>query len=195
MAEKPDDMFRVTAQPKSNGRSVLIMTADDTQDLEFFYPYYRFTEEGFTVDVATPAGGEFKGKAGMGLKDTMPIAYVDTKNYDLLYIPGGKAPSKLKDDENAKRVTREFVDAGKAVAALCHGPQVLAAAEVIRGKRIAAWPDVEDEVREAGASYVNEPTVTDGQFITGRWPGDLPSHIARTLEALNSGAAQRRKAS
>lgn len=194
MSEKPDDMFRVTAQPKNNGRSILILTADDTQDLEFFYPYYRFIEEGFNVDVATPKGGEFKGKAGFGLKDTKQIAYIETANYELLYIPGGKAPSKLKDDENAQRVTREFVAAGKPITALCHGPQVLAGADVIKGKKIAAWPDCEEELREAGASFVNSPTVIDGQFITGRWPGDLPSHVSHTLEALNNAATARLKA-
>ena len=141
------------------------------------------------------SGKIIHGKAGFGLKDTNQIAYIDTKNYELLYIPGGKAPAKLKDDENAQRVTREFVNAGKPVAALCHGPQVLAGADVIKGKKIAAWPDCEKEMRDAGASFVNAPTVIDGQFITGRWPGDLPSHVAHTLEALNNAAIAKRKAS
>lgn len=195
MADKPTDMFRVTGQPKHNGRSILIMTADDVQDLEFFYPYYRFIEEGFIVDVATPKGGEFKGKAGFGLKESKQIAYVKESDYELLYIPGGKAPSKLKDDENALKLTKDFASAGKPIAAFCHGPQVLAAADVIKGCRIAAWPEVEEELKKAGASFVNEPVVLDGQFITGRWPGDLPAHLFRTLEFLNNLALAKRKAS
>jgi protease I len=183
MAEKPEDSYVATMRP-SGKDAILIITANDTQDLEFFYPYYRFIEAGFRVDVATPKGGAFKGKMGMGLKETRPLENINPEQYVLLYIPGGKAPAELMKNQNALEITRQFVRGGKPVSAICHGPQVLAAADVISGKRIAAWPEVEAEVEAAGATYVNDPTVVDGQFITARWPGDLPSHLKATLAML-----------
>jgi len=193
MSKIPEDTYVASMQPGSKGQSILILTANNTQDLEFFYPYYRFIEAGYTVDVATPKGGEFKGKMGMGLKQTKPIKDINPNSYALLYIPGGKAPAELEKNEEALSLTKRFAESGKPIASICHGPQVLAAAKLIHGKRIAAWPEVEDEIREAGASYVDEPTVTDGQFITGRWPGDLPSHLAATLRTLKNTAEQKPK--
>jgi protease I len=184
MATLPDDTYAATPQPVTKGQSILILTADHAQDLEFFYPYYRFIEAGYRVDVATPAGGAFKGKQGMGLKQTRALADIDPSEYQLLYIPGGKAPAELKDNRQALDITRDFVRSAKPVAAICHGAQVLAAADVIKGYHIAAWPEVENEVRKAGGNYVSGPAVVDGQFITGRWPGDLPQHLAKTLEIL-----------
>jgi protease I len=197
MAEKPEDIFAVSNPTNVKQQAVLIMTADNVQDVEFFYPYYRFNEAGYRVDVATPDGGEFKGDKGMGLKETKKIGEVSADDYQLLYIPGGKAPAKLKKNDEALDLTRDFAESGKPVAAFCHGPQVLAAAGVIDGRSIAAWPEVKEEVEEAGANYRNEATVVDGQFITARWPGDLPSHLATTLETLekSSGTKNLKRAS
>lgn len=186
MAKIPNDIF-VAKQHNSTHQSILIMTANDTQDLEFFYPYYRLIEDGFTVDVITPEGGELKCKNGMGLKETMKIEDVDINDYELLYIPGGKAPGELKKNDAALKLTRNFAASGKPIAAICHGPQVLAAAGVVDGFTISAWPEVEAEIVKAGGKFLNEETVTDGQFITARWPGDLPAHLACTLERLKKG--------
>jgi len=182
----PEDTYVPEMQSTNSGTSVLILTADNTEDLEFFYPYYRFTEAGCKVDVVTPEGGAFKAKHDLGLKSTKKIADVNCSDYQLLYIPGGKAPAELKKNDDALKLVRDFTTAKKPIAAICHGPQVLAAADVIKGKKLAAWPEVEAEVTEAGATYVNQQTVVDGQFITARWPGDLPSHLKKTLEALNT---------
>jgi protease I len=183
---KPEiDTYRPANQNLDNGKAVLILTADDTEDLEFFYPYYRFIEAGYKVDVATPKGESFKAKHGLGLKDTRRIADVRASDYRMLYIPGGKAPAALKKEEAALELVRQFAATPKIIAAICHGPQLLAKADVIRGKQIAAWPDVEDEVKEAGAVYISQETVVDGRFVTARWPGDLPSHMKRVLQMLD----------
>jgi hypothetical protein len=110
MANAPDDIF--TAQPTGQAKpeKIAILTADGTEDQEFFYPYYRFTEEGYQVDVFTPQGGEFKGKNGAGLKQTMKVSEAEATNYAFLYIPGGKAPEKLKLDENAVTFVQEFAN-------------------------------------------------------------------------------------
>jgi protease I len=190
MADKPQDIYVSTLPSAGKGKSILILTANETQDLEFFYPYYRFLEAGFRVDVATPHGGEFKGKMGMGLKQTKRLHDVTAAAYDLLYIPGGKAPAELMQNEEALRLTKRFAESGKPIAAICHGAQVLAAAHVIEGKRIAAWPEVQKEIEAAGGIFINEPVVMDRQFITARWPGDLPAHLKAIIDMLHSRATR-----
>lgn len=182
----PSDIYQPhTEDNKASPVSILILTENNTEDLEFFYPYYRFIEEGFNVEVATLNGGEFAGKHGIGLKQTRRIEDLSPDDYDLLYIPGGKAPEKLKKSEEVLAFTRQFFDTGKPIAALCHGPQVLAAADIISGRSIAAWPQVEKEVADAGAIYVSRETVIDGPFITGRWPADLPIFTSCVLNEIH----------
>lgn len=179
----PEDILQ--ALPRDGAtKKILIMTDNKTQDLEFFYPYYRFIEEGYRVDVATPNGGAFKGEYGLGLKETRKISETDSTDYQMLYISGGKAPAHLKKIDEALTLARHFVESGKPVAAFCHGPQVLAAAGVIQGCNIACWPDVDKEIEAAGATFISAEAVADGLFITGRWPADLPHHMAATLRAL-----------
>ena len=184
MPNIPKDTYQPETANRDAHRAVLMMTAGGTEDLEFFYPYYRFIEAGFKVDVATPQGGEFKGKQGLGLKETRKLDEVEADAYDLLYIPGGKAPAELKKNPKAVDLVKQFAARGKPISAVCHGPQLLAAANVISGRRIAAWPEVESEVRDAGAVYIDQETVIDGPFTTARWPGDLPAHMKATLAAL-----------
>lgn len=169
---------------------VVIITADKTQDLEFFYPYYRLSEEGYTVDVVTPEGGKFEGKQGMGLKNTKSIREVRPQDYALLYIPGGKAPETLRKNKDVLNFVTSFAAAGKPIAAICHGPQVLISAGLVKGKQMASWPEVAKELQEAGATFVDEALVEDGQFITGRRPGDLPRHLYGVLKALKGEMSQ-----
>lgn len=188
----PDDIHAVPNSPKLNAGRILMITADGTEDQEFFYPYYRFSEAGYQVDVATPDGGKFKGKNGAGLQETMKIEDVEPNQYAMLYIPGGKAPAKLKKEKEAVRLVKEFCATGKPIAAICHGPQLLAEAGVINGRGIAAWPECQEEVEEAGAKFRNEACVHDGQFITGRWPADLPEQMAEVMKVLGAGAGTTR---
>ena len=161
-----------------------ILTTDDTEDLEFFYPYYRLHEAGYEVDVITPEGKQFKTKHGYEFKETKSLEEIRPGDYVLLYIPGGKAPSKLRGDKNVLNFVREYAASNKPLAAICHGAQVLAAADLINGKRIAAWPEIRGEIEEAGATFVDEALVEDGNFITGRMPGDLHRHMYGVLNQL-----------
>ena len=173
-------------------RKVAILTGDNAEDNEFFYPYYRLTEEGYDVDVITEKGGEFKCKNGAKLKNSMPVESANAAQYELLYIPGGKAPAKLKKDDAAVEFVRAFCGTGKPVGAICHGPQLLAEANVIEGFKIAAYPECEDEVTKAGAQFQNEACVQDGPFITGRYPADLPQQVGKIIDMLKSGAGTTR---
>ncbi len=194
MATAPNDIYKT--EPRQTGRdmSVLIITADNTEDLEFFYPYYRMKEEGFRVDVCTPNGGAFKGKSGLGLKDSLKIADVEAANYDMLFIPGGKAPEALKKITDAVSLVQDFVNAQKPVTAICHGPQLLAAADVVRNRRIAAWPECEGEVTKAGATFVDQECVQDGMFVTARWPADLPAFTHAVIQMAGRGHAAKKAA-
>lgn len=175
-------------------KKVLILTEDDTQDLEFFYPYYRLTEEGYTVDVATIDGGAFEGKYGMGLKQTKALKDVRSDDYALLYIPGGKAPAKLRKEDEVINFVQQFARSGKPIAAICHGPQVLITADLVRGKRMAVYKEVREELEEAGGTFVDEALVEDGQFITGRQPGDLHRHLYGVLDYLRGTQPAKRTA-
>jgi len=163
---------------------LVILTADKTEDTEFFYPYYRLTEEGYTVDVVTPTGGKFEAKHGLGLKNTKAIADVRPEEYQLLYIPGGKAPAELRKNEDVLDFVKSFAQSGKPIAAICHGPQVLISAGLVSGKQMACWPEMAGELQEAGGIFVDEALVEDGQFITGRMPGDLHRHLYGVIQAL-----------
>jgi len=188
MAEKPDTLVSSTQNPNAPA-SVLIVTGDKFNELEFFYPYYRFLEAGLNVDVASPKGGDITGADGHSFKNTRKVSEVQAVDYVLLYLPGGKAPASLRKEEDVLNITRQFAMTDKPIAAICHGPQILAAAELIDGKRISAWPEVEAEIKEAGGSYMNAALMEDGQFITARWPGDLPGHVAAALKHIRESGA------
>jgi protease I len=173
----------IPARLQKNKR-VMILTANNTQDLEFFYPYYRLTEEGYEVDVVTPEGGKFAGKYGLGLNVTKNIKEVRPQDYELLYIPGGKAPEELRRNDDVLKFVEAFAVLGKPIAAICHGPQVLVTAGLLHGRQIAAWPAVAQEIIDAGGTFVDEALVEDGQFITARRPGDLPRHLYGVLQYL-----------
>lgn len=189
------DIYAAAPIPErlKKAEKILIITGDNTEDVEFFYPYYRLAEEGYYVDVATEDGGEFKGKHGTGLKNTLKLEGLSASSYTALYLPGGKAPSKLSKNDNVLKLVREFVQQGKVVSAICHGGQILAAADVIRGKRISGWPEIKDELEKAGAIFVDEALVEDGQFVTGRCPGDLHRQLYGTLQCLKGVSASERK--
>ena len=180
------DTYAVAPTPERllKNERVVIITADKTEDLEFFYPYYRLTEEGYTVDVVTPEGGKFEAKHGLGLNNTKAIDEVRPSDYALLYIPGGKAPAELRKNDAVIAFVREFAQSGQPIAAICHGPQVLISASLVTGKEMACWPEIRNELEEAGGTFVNEALVEDGQFITARMPGDLPRHLYGVLQYL-----------
>ncbi len=180
------DIMKAAPTPerlKKNER-VLILTADNTEDMEFFYPYYRLVEEGYDVDVATMDGKSFKGKKGYEFKQTTRLDGLRAEDYALLYIPGGKAPAALRDDANVIRFVQQFASTGRPIAAICHGPQVLVTADLIRGKKLAGYPGIKEEIEKAGGRFSDEALAIDGQFITSRLPGDLPRHMSGVMEAL-----------
>jgi protease I len=162
----------------------LILTASGVEDCELFYPYYRFKEEGIEVDVASPGGEKIMGEHGYSLEATLSFADADPDDYDLLFLPGGKGPEKVRLERQAVEITKKMFQADKMVVAICHGPQILISADVLGGKRATCWPALRDDLKAAGAEYVDREVVVDGNLITSRFPPDLPAFCRAIFAAI-----------
>ncbi len=162
----------------------LIVSADHFEDTELLYPYYRLQEEGMQVDVASIARGRIVGKHGYEVVADIALRDVDPEAYGLLILPGGKAPSKLRREAAAIAIAQAFVRAGKPVAAICHGPQILITAGVMAGRRATCSPSVAEELQQAAAEYEDSEVVVDGALVTSRRPADLPAFMRETLRLL-----------
>lgn len=170
---------------KKNKR-IAILTDNKVEDIELFYPYYRFNEDGYEVDIITLNGGSFKGKMGIGLKESKSIDEVLPESYELLYLPGGDAPQTLAKSEKVVNFIKEFAKTNKPIAAICHGSYLLIAANLVKGKKISAWPEIKDKVENAGAAFADEALQIDEQLITARKPGDLHRHLCGIMDRLKN---------
>ena len=161
----------------------LILAADDFEDSELLVPLYRLLEEGDEVAIAAPETGDITGKHGYTVEADLDFGDVDAGDYDMLVLPGGKAPETVRLDDSAVRVTREMMEAGKPVASICHGAQVLISADVLEGREATCWMAIRDDVRAAGAEYRDAEVVVDDNLITSRFPGDLPAFCREMMRA------------
>jgi protease I len=166
----------------------LILLADGFEDSEFFYPYYRLQEEGIEVDVAGPEGDTVTGKHGYEFQTNLSLSGVRADDYDVLILPGGKAPETVRLVSAAVEVTRKMTAQDKIVAAICHGAQTLISADVLHGRTATCWKAIRDDVKAAGAEYVDEEVVVDGNLITSRCPQDLPAFGRAVLAAVRQTA-------
>jgi protease I len=164
----------------------LILTDENFEDMELFVPYYRLNEEGFDVEVASKRRGVLKGKHGYEIEATKAYDEIKPENYDMLFLPGGKAPSKVRREEAALSIVRHFMQNDKPVAAICHGPQILISAGVVMGRRLTCWPGVANELREAGAIYEDREAIVDGNLVTSRMPKDLPYFLRHVMRAAKA---------
>jgi protease I len=168
----------------------IVLTADKFEDFELFVPYFRMMEEGVAVDVAAPAKETISGENGYFFENVdLTIDEVDPREYDFLFIPGGHphgAPTTVRNSKKAQEIARAFFEAGKPVAAICHGPYLLVSAGLVAGRRLTSfWGDgVPDEITAAGGIYVDEDVVVDGNLTTSRWPMDLPAFMQEVMRTL-----------
>jgi len=164
----------------------LILVADGVEDCEVLYPLYRLREADVEVDVAGPERGGVTGKHGYTIEAGLAFSEVRAEDYDLLVVPGGKAPESVRLDDSAVGVTRSMFRAGKVVAAICHGGQVLVSADVLRGREATCWRGIRDDLKAAGARYVDGEVVVDGNLITSRCPDDLPAFCREIFRVLRT---------
>ena len=164
----------------------LIISASGFEESELLVPYYRLLEEGLQVDIASLRRGAVLGKHGYRVRANLSFLEVAPERYELLVVPGGKAPQVLCAHAAALTVVKRFFDCGKPVAAICHGPQLLAAAGVLKGRRVTADAAVAAELGKAGALYQDSEAVVDGNLVTSRRPADLPAFMRAVLRLLRA---------
>ena len=112
-------------------------------------------------------------------------AEVELDDYDAVVIPGGQAPDRMRIHQDLVQMVKEANSKGKVIAAICHGPQMLIEADIVRGKTVTSWPSVLTDLRNAGANVVDEPSVVDGNIVTSRSPYDLPAFCRATISLLS----------
>jgi len=178
-----------------DGRRVAILVEDGFEDSEFVEPYRAMKDANARVVVVGSGSQEiYRGKRGKASIRVDAIADdVDVNSFDAVIIPGGYAPDKMRMHESMVNLVKQAYDLGKLVAAVCHGPQLLISADIVRGRRMTSWPSIAVDLRNAGAEWVNEPVVQDGDIITARKPSDLPRFNKAIVEALRkrSGTVQK----
>jgi protease I len=170
------------------GQKIAILAADGVERIELEEPRGALRGAGAQIDVLSLHPGEiqtrqFDLESASTLAVDRLVADASVDDYDALLLPGGTVnPDKLRIDRDAVDFVRSFAESGKPIAAICHGPWTLAEADVVRGRRMTAWPSVRTDLRNAGAEVVDETVVIDGQLTTSRSPADLPAFCPAIVE-------------
>jgi protease I len=165
--------------------NVAFILADMYEDSEFTEPWQRLREAGHqTAVVGLRRGAEVTGKKGHSTVTDLAIAEARADEFDALVIPGGYSPDKLRVDQAMVAFTRELVQSGKPVAAICHAGWMLAEADVAQGRRVTSVRNIRTDLVNAGATWVDEEVVVDANLITSRTPADLPAFCDTLLKQL-----------
>jgi len=172
------------------GKKVAILATDGFEQVELTEPRKALSNVGATTVVIAPKNGEIKGwnkkDWGQAVKVDVTLADANPHDYDALLLPGGVMnPDHLRMDPAAVNFVRQFVSTGKPIAAICHGPWTLVEADALRGKTVTSWPSLKTDIKNAGATWVDQAVVTDGQFIFSRKPDDIPAFNKALIEALS----------
>lgn len=162
----------------------LIISADNFEDTELLVPYYRLVEEGIAVDVASMKKGTIRGKRGYEVEANKTLKEINPSDYDFLILPGGKAPAEVRKEKKALDIATHFFEKEKPVAAICHGPQTLISAGLIKGKKATSYKSVAPEMKDAGAKYEDKEVVVDGNLITSRQPSDIPAFMREIMKKI-----------
>jgi protease I len=167
----------------------LIISADEFEDTELLVPYYRLKEAGLEVVVSSMNRGTITGLHGYQVAVDKTLEEVDSGDYGILVPPGGKAPGSVRKQPKALAIARDFFTGNRPVAAICHGPQILASADLLKGRRLTCTASVAEEVKAAGGLYEDRDVVVDGNLVTSRQPADLPAFLRRMMEQVEAGTA------
>jgi len=171
------------------GTRACVLVEQQYQEMEVWYPIYRLREAGCKVTVVGPeAGQNYPSKLGYPCKSDKSARDVRADDFDLVVIPGGFAPDYLRRHEAVLKLVSTLAEQGKVVAAVCHGPAVLCSTQALKGKKATCFFAIKDDVSNAGARYVDEEVVRDGNLITSRKPDDLPAFMKAVLQAVKESA-------
>jgi len=166
------------------GKRAAVLVEQQYQEMEVWYPAYRLREAGCKVTFVGPeAGATYPSKLGYPAKSDKAAKDVSADDFDILVIPGGFAPDFIRRTEAMIRFVSNMAERGKVVAAICHGPWVLCSTQALKGKKATCFFAIKDDVINAGAKYVDEEVVRDGNLITSRKPDDLPAFMQAIIQA------------
>jgi len=170
-------------------KRVLILATDGFEQSELTEPKKALEAAGFETVVASPQSGSIKGWLHGNWGESVPVDAsldeVDADDFDALLLPGGQMnPDKLRMEARAIELIEDFDDAGKPIAAICHGPWLLAEADIIDGRTVTSWPSIRTDLANAGADVVDEEVVVDDNLITSRMPDDIPAFNRALIAAL-----------
>jgi protease I len=168
------------------GKKVVLLAENLYQDLELWVPYYRLKEEGAEVTVVGSGSSRtFTGKYGYPIEVDKEAKEIDMSKYDGVVIPGGYAPDVMRRYPEMVKIVREAYQMGKVIAAICHAGWMLVSAGILKGKKVTGFFAIKDDLVNAGAKYVDEEVVRDGNLITSRKPDDLPAFCREMIDALS----------
>jgi protease I len=186
--------------PSLPGKRVAILATDGVEQVELTEPRKALDAAGANTKVVSPKSGSIKGwnhtDWGEPIKVDVTLQSTSPDDYDALLLPGGVMnPDHLRTNENAVNFVRAFFEAGKPVAAICHGPWMLVEADVIRGRNVTSWPSLQTDLRNAGARWTDSQVVTDHGLVTSRKPDDIPAFNKKMIEEFAEGVHEEQRAS
>lgn len=165
---------------------VAVIITDMFEDSEYTKPVEAFEQAGHQItNIGLKEGETVKGKKeGTPVKIDKAVKDLSVANFDALLIPGGYSPDKLRVDDDAVAFAREFVEKGKPVFSICHAPQLLITADVLRGRKVTGYKSIVQDIKNAGAQFIDQEVVVDGNLVSSRNPGDIPAFIRESLKKL-----------
>ncbi|MGL4881172.1 MAG: type 1 glutamine amidotransferase domain-containing protein [Waterburya sp.] len=171
--------------------NIAILLTDGFEQVEMTQPRQAYNDEGASTYLISPAGEQVQGWNHFDKADyfqvDVPLDKANPQDYDALLLPGGVAnPDQLRTNETAVKFIQAFFKAGKPVAAICHGPWSLIEADAVKGHKITSWPSLKTDLTNAGADWVDEEVVVDGNLITSRNPNDIPAFIKASIALFSN---------
>jgi protease I len=166
------------------GKRIAILVEDLYNEFEFWYPYYRMKEAGAMVTVVGNGAKEYHSKNHLPAPGGVSAETVTFADFDGVIVPGGYAPDRMRRSQPMLKFVRDCFQGGKVVAAICHAGWVLVSAGILKGKTATCVSSIKDDVANAGAKYVDQEVVRDGNLITSRTPDDLPAFCRAIIQSL-----------
>jgi protease I len=181
-----------------NGLKVAILVAEGFEQVELTEPKKALEDAGAQTSIVSPAGGRVEGWKHFEKGDTflvdLSLDEANSRDFDALLLPGGVAnPDQLRIMPKAVQFVRDFFDAGKPVASICHGPWPLIEAGVVRGRTMTSWPSLKTDLKNAGANWVDKEVVADNRLVTSRKPDDIPAFNRKMIEEFAAAKQHRQK--
>jgi len=170
------------------GKRIAILAEEGFEDSELIEVSRAMRNDGAkVVMVGSGSKSIYHGKRGTAIVTVDTIAdEVEAEDFDAIIIPGGHAPDKMRLHQPMIDLVRRAHDLGKVIAAICHGPQLLISADILKGRSVTSWPSIAVDLRNAGAEWINDPVVQDGNLITSRKPADIPKFNKAIIKALTA---------